>query len=102
MTSAVERGASLLDEKRPGWENEIDVDRLDMNNFKNCVLGQVYGEYDAGLVQLGIRILSTEAIRSGFDAVTRESCPETTFSGRYNALTEDWKQQIADRQPQAA
>ena len=84
MTSAVERGALFLDEKRPGWWKEIDVDRLNMGNPVSCVLGQLCGSYGDGLYQLGIT--PAEQFRLGFYS--------PTFSG---LLTEPWEQAIADR-----
>jgi hypothetical protein len=38
---AVANGAQLLDEKRPGWWREIDVDRLAIGSMERCVCGQL-------------------------------------------------------------
>lgn len=38
----VKRGAALLDEKRPGWADEIDLDLLNLRSCTTCVLGQVF------------------------------------------------------------
>lgn len=38
----VGRGASLLDEYRPGWERLVDLTKLDLADTCNCVLGQVF------------------------------------------------------------
>lgn len=43
MTPEVQRGAALLDEVRPGWEKEIDVDTLDAQDGSLCPLAQVFG-----------------------------------------------------------
>lgn len=32
-----------LDIVKPGWENEIDIDNLNMNECTECILGQLYG-----------------------------------------------------------
>lgn len=40
----VARGAALLDEKRPGWFNEIDLDDLMLASGRQCVLGQLFPE----------------------------------------------------------
>ncbi len=37
----VERGAKLLDEKRPGWWKKIDLDLLRLSSCFRCVLGQL-------------------------------------------------------------
>ena len=36
----VAAGAEWLDEVNPGWEREIDLGTLDINDCYNCVLGQ--------------------------------------------------------------
>jgi len=100
MFSAAYAGALLLDEERPGWENEIDVDQLDMGHGGHCILGQLYGGYSDGLIRLGI--LFTEASGLGFRAPIREVESVSAREDLYQALTEDWKKEIADRQPQAA
>ena len=48
------QGAQFLDQRVPGWFHRIDVNRLDIGNGRECVLGQLYGFYDTGLKQLGI------------------------------------------------
>lgn len=40
----VARGAELLDEKLPGWADQIDLDSLNMAVSCNCVLGQLGAE----------------------------------------------------------
>lgn len=39
----VQRGAALLDEKLPGWADQIDLDTLQMADGCRCVLGQIGG-----------------------------------------------------------
>jgi len=98
LTSAAHEGALLLDEKRPGWENEIDVDQLDMGSYKSCVLGQLHhGDYSKGLGQLGIDSFGDDA-RLGFDNFLLRAPSGSTREALYQALTEDWKKEIADRQ----
>ena len=40
----VRRGARLLDHERPGWANEIDLERFDIGDSTRCVLGQLFDE----------------------------------------------------------
>lgn len=54
MSAAVERGAVLLDEKRPGWEHELDLARLKLENCTDCVLGQLAGHYADGVIALDL------------------------------------------------
>lgn len=55
---------SVLDEKRPGWENEIDLDRLDVADPKHCILGQLYGGFAKGLLKL--KVVDLGNIANGF------------------------------------
>jgi hypothetical protein len=51
-----ERGAALLDQLQPGWRDQIDVASLALNDCAACVLGQLYGSYQAAFtarVELG-------------------------------------------------
>ena len=41
----VAKGAALLDEKVPGWEEKIDLDHLLMGTCQHCILGQAMGYY---------------------------------------------------------
>lgn len=38
-----DRGIALLDETRPGWAKQIDVEILDLSSFHSCVLAQLFG-----------------------------------------------------------
>lgn len=38
---AVANGAQLLDEKRPGWYDLIDLDKLNVANDEVCICGQL-------------------------------------------------------------
>lgn len=52
----VAKGVALLDEKRPGWERELDLETLDIRNGSCCVTAQLSGEsyWVAGMDQLGL------------------------------------------------
>lgn len=51
---AIQRGARLLDEQKPGWENLLTLDSLNLAICRACVLGQLYGTYGDGKDALGI------------------------------------------------
>lgn len=44
IESAVTRAAKKLDKIKPGWENLIDTQTLDIFQCDKCVLGQVFEE----------------------------------------------------------
>lgn len=46
------RGADLLDRYRPGWAEEIVPEGLDLADPCDCILGQIYGQYDEGCTEL--------------------------------------------------
>jgi hypothetical protein len=54
LSERVERGAALLDERRPGWWDEVNVESLSFDDGERCVLGQLWGAYKAGKAQLSI------------------------------------------------
>ena len=45
----VARGAALLDAHVPGWAARVTLTLLDMSDPFTDVLGQLYGQYGAGL-----------------------------------------------------
>jgi hypothetical protein len=51
---AVDAGAALLDERLPGWRDEIHPASLDLEQCEQCVLGQLFGEYERGRMLLGL------------------------------------------------
>jgi len=37
-------GMSLLDKDRPGWEHKVNLNTLQMQDKRHCILGQLYGQ----------------------------------------------------------
>jgi hypothetical protein len=97
MTERVVRGAALLDERMPGWEAKIDLDRLDLDSVWECVLGQLYGQdpnwngYDRGKLVLGGMDIATAADHGFSQGETG-----TTY-GEYRELTNAWCDLILSR-----
>ncbi|GAA2938096.1 hypothetical protein [Streptomyces enissocaesilis] len=52
----VAKGAALLDEKKPGWENQIALDTLNISDGTCCVTAQLsgVGSWITGMNQLGL------------------------------------------------
>lgn len=52
----VARGVALLDEKKPGWEHEIDLDGLDIASASRCITAQLSESsfYLEGMWELGL------------------------------------------------
>lgn len=60
MTSPLQRlelrlAVRRLDRVVPGWRARVDPATLDMHCVEDCVLGQLFGDYDAGLRAVGAR-----------------------------------------------
>lgn len=61
----VNRGVDLLDRyfgDRSSWVDRIEVDRLEMSNECNCILGQLFDHYVDGLIALNDSRLGCQAL----------------------------------------
>lgn len=47
--SNIEEAAKILDKVMPEWYKKIDLKILNLREGKRCILGQLYGNYDAGM-----------------------------------------------------
>jgi len=77
-TSKIESGINLLNAHfgSESWKKDIDMDTLDLGSCGVCVLGQLFGDYSDGLVELGI----AGGYGYGFDS-----------TGSFRELTQAWK-----------
>jgi hypothetical protein len=88
------RGAAFLDSTLPGWDKKIDLDKLNLSDSCNCVLGQqskakiLHTRYRRTAKRLGLDPFGREVQRLGFMTWGRQS-----FSG----LTNGWKHLIEAR-----
>jgi len=89
IAERVAAGVALLDEKRPGWDQYIDLDWLDISRGRRCVLGQLYGGDATGAGALGLKWIET--VHRGFDRYRGE--PNVVF----DELTAEWKRVITER-----
>lgn len=85
-STAVAEGVKLLDDSRPGWWKEINLNVLDMYSTRYCVLGQLYhGSFCTGRIELGIG--EGEGDLYGFD----------TYTGNWETLDYLWRDIISAR-----
>lgn len=91
MKMCVERGVALLDRKKPGWEQRIDLDRLKLASLGDCILGQLYVFYVTGLVSLFDDMIVSQSVSHGFSL----SGPFTGME--WNVLTQVWIDVIRER-----
>lgn len=83
--NAAARGAALLDQHRPGWHNNINLDTLNMASCSNCVVGQTFGGWTRGCEEMDIVGRSADY---GFD---------TNSLSTYDELTDAWRELIERR-----
>lgn len=65
----VARGVKWLDANAPGWTLKVNPDTLDLGTSRDCVLGQVYGDYNAcpPIQSRATGNVARFAVRHGFD-----------------------------------
>lgn len=90
----VAKGAALLDEKVPGWVNDINLTTLRLENVYQCVLGQEFGGYEIGARELGLDPWDSDAVEYGFMAEGHFGDPE---ADPWDDLTEAWTAYIEER-----
>lgn len=87
----IQRGVKLLNKKRPGWYNEIELPALNMSSPCFCVLGQLHGgSYSDGLTSLGIE---DQGENEGFEVVSGRNLLD-----QYVELEEAWHKVIEELQ----
>lgn len=87
VRAAVWAGIGYLNVHRPGWRRKIDLDRLNLASGEQCVLGEVYGEFDKGLSTLGLDLGTAEAL--GF--LAKKNPDGSRDSLDYDKLTAEWR-----------
>ncbi len=92
MKENVLHGVALLDEKVPDWRKRIDSELLSMVWCGRCILGQLFGGYGNGLIELEIGWDMEKAVYYGFDVFDVRTQSEK--SKKWNKLTQLWKEQL--------
>ncbi len=92
------RGAAWLDRELPGWHKGIDRSVLNVGSCTNCVLGQMFEDYENALEPL--HVSTTWLKRHGFNATHLHSetwfgfFQEYTDRSAYQELTKAWLDEI--------
>jgi hypothetical protein len=99
LNAAVQAGTQLLDAKVPGWAERIMLSRLDMYTNDACLLGQLYGHFNAGCSALNLSLTKKmeEPEKFGFYIYRPRNMPLETISGLYIELNRAWVEQIKKR-----
>jgi hypothetical protein len=88
-------GVRFLDSVEPGWEDKVDLVKLNMAAGDRCVLGQVFGDYyDAAIKWFG-SVDAPTARDYGFIARSHSMLREIT---EFHYLRDEWRRVIQERQ----
>lgn len=91
LTENVRRGIRKLDEYfgHGLWRNEIDHSTLDLQCYEDCVLGQLFGSFNTGV--LSLQIEDTGLFGFDCDAICDEYS-DSSWVNRlfYSMLTSIW------------
>lgn len=70
IAERVAKGAALLDQKKPGWFRNVDLDKLDINARCDCIIGQTVGRYSPEVL-CSIGVGEWDAWEYGFITIFR-------------------------------
>jgi hypothetical protein len=91
-------GAAFLDERRPGWADEIDLESLRMESSCHCILGQLEGNFHDGMDELSIY----EPEDYGFDLSDVSMNDDDSAIRHWEILDRVWIQLVRVRQTKAS
>lgn len=94
---AAATGAAFLDERFPGWAEQIDLERLDLEAGCDCVLGQLYCDLPGtrnGFAK-GVAWLNIDFNEDGPDLIDLGFISGDDY--QYPELTAAWKPEIEKR-----
>lgn len=104
IENKVEEGAYVLDILMSDWAWHVDLSKLDIKNYQNCVLGQLFGDISAGLRRLtdnyGERSRFVREL--GFDGFGTHGYglhDDPFVTERWAYAHEMWQEAILDRRP---
>jgi len=86
MQDRIRRGVALLDREVPDWHERVSIDRLNVISDNYCVLGQLFGSYQVGLIALDL----VGGVAHGF-APARGDC--------VSDLEQAWREELARGRP---
>lgn len=91
----VARGAALLDQMQPGWENDVDLSRLDIGLCNTCIVGQLFGNYNDVVVDAFDRRYRGISVQHNLGLYSQ--LPEERTERDYLQLTGAWRAAIIVR-----
>ena len=86
---------AILNTTKPDWKGQIDKSRLDMSYCEDCILGQLYGRYTYGMLDLELN--NEQAVEYALQ-IEKAYTPllsdieEERLLKEYDKLTKVWKE----------
>lgn len=92
----VKRGIEWLDANVKGWRAKIDIGWLNLSDDYDCVLGQIFGNYDDAIDCFGLDDLDDVDFRIhlGF-TIDSDEFDLDEYDEQFKLLTNEWKKQLA-------
>lgn len=106
IAAKIAKGAARLDERFPGWEREIDLNKLEMASgsplregaMKACILCQVTKKsYGYAARTVGFNYMFGEDEDEGFIVYLGFGREDKDIAETYDALNEGWTELIKER-----
>ena len=105
--SRAARGSAYLDMMDPGWRTRINASTLELADGAHCVLGQLHGEFRAGLLRTRVWDGSSAPSMRLFNSVSPEDLGFRAVSDSgdelaaldYAFLNRAWREEIAESAP---
>lgn len=106
IQETVARGAAWLDGVEPGWWDRVNLDTLHMESCKNCVLGQLGGDFRHELAKLRPEFVNqqyyhacllTRAGRKFVDAHGFDVTDTTSYTYWTPEADKAWREEILKR-----
>ncbi|WP_026415450.1 hypothetical protein [Actinomadura oligospora] len=91
------KGAAFLNEQKPLWADSIDLSCFNMDSRLDCVLGQLYEDFNTALNRFGWS--DNDAIEYGF---LLEPYGDRPLYETYDELTDVWRELIKARRSSVA
>lgn len=88
IDARIERGVEWLDQNTPNWLAEIRSTSLRIDSITNCVLGQMYGDYEF----VAMNYSRSWAVSKAFMWPASIDDGDDAY---FNLLTSAWKKKIA-------
>ena len=89
----IENGVEFLNKVYPDWLSKIDLEKLNMDQPSNCILGQLYGNFYVARDILDM--YDNDTNKMGF-TVPIVLCYDEHDIEKWDTLTKEWANKIVE------